>query len=1062
MRTPFVYSARGIFLFATVIIVSTCVPAQSQQPPTALAVAPRPLITQAIDESSLTTLKGNTHPLARPEFDLGTADGSLPMKRMLLVLKRSDEQERALRKVLDDQQDKHSASYHKWLTPEKFGRQFGPTDADMQTITTWLQSHGFEVGSTKSRTVLEFSGTAAQVQETFHTTIHKYLVNGEQHWANSTDPQIPTALTAAVTGIKTLHNFLKKPAIHVAEKTIPAKVVGKGRPEFTGTTGLHALTPNDYQTIYNATQALDSSSGGQGVTIAVVGRNDLYGGGQDVSDFRNVLGICCGNAPNVIVNGPDPGDAGGGEEAEATLDTSWAGALAPNATIDFVVSGSTNTTDGIDLSELYIIENNLGGIMTESFGGCELDTTSSDAQGTSLLAEQAAAQGITYIVSAGDTGAEGCDDLSETTAIGGISVNVLASTPFTVAVGGTMFNEHGDDSSYWGTNNSEAGSALSYIPENVWNETCTTQCESGQPPLAAGSGGASIYFSKPSWQSGVTGTSNDSVRDIPDVSLSAAGHDPYLLCLEGSCVPNSQGEIYFAAVSGTSAAAPSFASIMALVDGRNGQQGAANYVLYGLAAAQQTAGTACNASNITTLPTSTCTFNDVTSGNNSVPGETGYPTGDYSAATGYDLASGLGSVNVTNLFNNWNTVTFNPTTTAFDLNGATTTISISHGQSVSVLATVTPNSGSTAPTGDVVLYTTAGLAPSTLDLYHLSTGQVSGSTSELPGSGSTPYNVWAHYGGDSTYAPSDSNQISVTVTAEQSMTALSLQVTNLSGQILTGPFPFGSLVFVRADVVGQSGHGVPTGSVTFSDTAGPIPSLNPQISPPIPVSASPSLNSQGNTSIGDGIISFDAGNHSISASYSGDPSFSTSNSTTPITFTIQPGFVAVSGPTAVAITSPGQPGTTTMGIIASSNFTSAISFTCSGLPAEATCAPTSVSGQGPSNVVLANVVVSTTGQHTVTGHSNGQHYGLAALLGPVLPFGILFVVVPRRRRIGLLALLLLDLVVIVPACGGGGGGGGGNSQQKVDPGTPVGTYTVTVTAAAGSLIQQNAFTLVVQ
>src|SRR5260370_34207513 len=143
--------------------------------------ASHPLIVQPIDESQLTVLKGNTHPLARPEFDLGTAPAALPMQRMLLVLKHSPEQEFALNKLLDDQQDKSSPSYHKWLTPDEYGAQFGPTDADLQTITTWLQSHGFQVGSTKGRTVLEFSGSASQVQETCPTTIHKYVVNRHQH-----------------------------------------------------------------------------------------------------------------------------------------------------------------------------------------------------------------------------------------------------------------------------------------------------------------------------------------------------------------------------------------------------------------------------------------------------------------------------------------------------------------------------------------------------------------------------------------------------------------------------------------------------------------------------------------------------------------------------------------------------------------------------------------------------------------------------------------------------------------------------------------------------------------
>jgi subtilase family serine protease len=174
-------------LLVTLLALLYCAPSFAQHSSTqqeASLATPRPLITQPVDETQLTVLKGNTHPLARAEFDLGTAPATLPMRRMLLVLKRSPKQELALEKFLDDQQDKSSPSYHKWLTPEDYGRQFGPTDTDVQTITAWLQSHGFQVGTAKGRTVLEFSGSASQVQEAFHTAIHKYLVNGQQHWAN--------------------------------------------------------------------------------------------------------------------------------------------------------------------------------------------------------------------------------------------------------------------------------------------------------------------------------------------------------------------------------------------------------------------------------------------------------------------------------------------------------------------------------------------------------------------------------------------------------------------------------------------------------------------------------------------------------------------------------------------------------------------------------------------------------------------------------------------------------------------------------------------------------------
>jgi len=387
MPTRFLSFPQARFVVAAIFALFLPVALRAQDASTTSAgINLRPLITHAIDESQLTTLKGNTHPLARPEFDLGTAPASLPMERMLLVLKRSPEQEAALRKLLDDQQDKNSPSYHKWLTPEQFGKQFGPTDADMQTITSWLQSHGFQVGSTKGRTVLEFSGSASQVQEALHTAIHKYIVKGEQHWANASDPQIPTALTPAVTGVLTLHNFLKKPHLHLAKEPVLAEVVhnGKGKPQVTfppqnGQPALHALAPQDFAKIYSS-PAFSGGATGSGVTIGVVGRSNLFNGGEDVQDIASNVFGCCGNF-QIVLNGPDPGDVGGSDEAEATLDTTWSGATAPGATAEFVVSATTNSTDGVDLSEAYIVENNLTDIMTESFGACELLATDTQIKG---------------------------------------------------------------------------------------------------------------------------------------------------------------------------------------------------------------------------------------------------------------------------------------------------------------------------------------------------------------------------------------------------------------------------------------------------------------------------------------------------------------------------------------------------------------------------------------------------------------------------------------------------------------------------------------------------------
>jgi hypothetical protein len=608
------------------------------------------LITSTINAAQLFSVPKSTHPLATKQFDNGPAPDSLPMERMLLVLKRSPQREAALAQFLEELQTPSSPNFHQWLTPDEFGQQFGASDADVQAVTDWLESYGFQVQpASKGRTLIEFSGNAGQVRNAFHTEIHKFVVNGQEHWANASEQQIPVALASAVAGVSTLHNFISAPQVSVADTHVPATFTpGSSVPQFTAGGGAYYLAPGDYATIYNA-KPLYPAITGAGTTIAVVGRTNINA--ADVIAFRSLLGLPA-NPPNIIVNGPDPGDLGGGEEAEAVLDTSWAGAIATGATIDLVVSQTTSTTDGVDLSEAYIIDHNLANVMTESFGSCEASFTSAQEMALSSLAQQAAAQGITYTVSAGDAGSAGCDNFdSETSATGPISVNGLGSTPYHVAVGGTQFNEHGLPSLYWSPNNSSTGSsALSYIPEDVWNANCTgATCGTGS--ILAGGGGASVFFAKPAWQTSVAGIPADGARDVPDVSLTAAGHDAYLLCLDGSC--NSSSPAFYA-VYGTSAAAPSFAGIVALINQKTkSRQGQLAPELYYLAASESLS--ACNGSNTASLPAANCIFHDVTIGTNAVPGEANYNTisETYPATSGYDLASGLGSVNIANLVNSW-------------------------------------------------------------------------------------------------------------------------------------------------------------------------------------------------------------------------------------------------------------------------------------------------------------------------------------------------------------------------------------------------------------------------
>ncbi len=1049
----------------TVIVLSLfCIPCLVRQSNAqAEPATPPSLITQPIDESQLTVLHGNTYSLARPEFDLGTAPASLPMQRMLLVLKRSPEQESALRKLLDDQQDKASPSYHRWLTPEQFGKQFGPTDSDIQTITAWLQSHGFQVGTTKGRTVLEFSGSASQVQEAFHTTIHKYIVNGEQHWANSSDPQIPTALTPAVAGVLTLHNFIKKPAIHFTGDKLRAKVVPGIKPQVTfppqnGQPAINALGPQDYAVIYNITPAYTSNIVGNGVEIGVVGRSDPYPG-QDVQDFRNVFGAGNGafGAVNfgVLPNGEDPGDLGGDEEAEATLDSTWATALAPGAWVYLVVSATTNTTDGIDLSEADIIEAGVYNIMTESFSSCELYATDAQLAGQTAMAEQAAALGITYFVSTGDDGAEGCDDPTPAPATHPISVNYLASTAFNVAVGGTMFNENGDPSKYWTSAEPVSETAISYIPEDVWNESSLTNglwSSSGGASagnIEAGLGGTTPGVPKPYWQYGVEGIPQDGVRDLPDVSLTAASHDPYLLCLEGSCEPNAQGEIEVYFVSGTSASAPSFAGIMALVDQSNEPQGLANYVLYRLAATQSSYPSQCDGSNTVTAPASTCVFNDVTMGNNVVPGEAGT---DYQAGPGYDMTTGLGSVNVSNLVNDWGTVTFKPTTTTLSL---TTPPTITHGSPQPFSVTVTPNSGTGIPTGDVSLIT--GTAYGILGPWALSGGSISASTGALPGG---VYQVYARYGGDATYAPSISAESSyIEITPEPSITTLSVLTANQIGSFV--PFtggPFGSFVYLRADVAGKSGQGLPSGTVTFSDSFGPIPGLSSPLG----------LNTQANTATPHGVFTFDTGSHTISASYSGDNSFNPSSTTQSQSFTITPGFFAAVplNQSQVTIPAPGQSGSTSVSVNTSTGFSGTITLSCSGLPAGATCvfSQSSIVATGAPTNTSPTINVTTTAASTAAILNLPRHLhptnGLA--LASFMFISVALLGTSGRRRSSGFFLVMLAFVILLPGCGGGGGSGNNNQGPPPNSGTPTGSYNVVVNATSGSTASTTGFTLLVQ
>ena len=568
-------------------------------------------ITRPVEQNVRTRWSGSRHPLARPEFDAGRVRAEAPVQRIVLVLQPDAVQERDLERLLAAQQDPVSPQFHQWLTPEEFGRQFGLSDHDLNQIVRWLEDQGFAVEAVPAgRRQVVFSGTAGQIEKAFHTELHEYRVNGALHHANSTDLEIPSALAPALGGILSLNDFHSKP-MHTGIQ--PAGTA----PEYTSSSGVHYISPGDFAAIYNLGPLYGSSTNGKGQSIAIVARSNLNI--TDVEAFRASFGLIT-NDPTVIVNGSDPGVLANAELGEVQLDTEWAGAVAPNASIQVVVSGSTQGTDGVALSAQYIVNASLAPIVSVSFGNCESSLGRSGNQFWNALWQQAASQGMSVFVASGDSGAADCDDSPAATGTTA-DVNGLCSSPYATCVGGTQLNDTINPAQYWYSTNTNRVSAIGYIPEAAWNESGSA----GGSALWASGGGASHTYSKPTWQTG-RGVPADNHRDVPDVALASASHDGYLFYMNGSSYVGS----------GTSVAAPSFAGLMALIVSRQGtRQGNANPSLYTLAANQTRGGSA--------------VFHDITSGNNSVPGVSGY-----SAGAGYDQVTGLGSVNANLLVNAWN------------------------------------------------------------------------------------------------------------------------------------------------------------------------------------------------------------------------------------------------------------------------------------------------------------------------------------------------------------------------------------------------------------------------
>jgi subtilase family serine protease len=633
-------------------------------------------IPQNISSAQSWRMQGNVRPRLQPALDHGRVSASFPMQGMTLVFQLTATQQRSLEALLQQQMDPSSANYHRWLSPEEYAARFGLSQTDISRVAVWLRRQGFtNIIPARSRTWISFNGSAGQVESAFHTAIHQYLVDGQVHYANTVEPSLPGAFRGVVAAVGGLNDFRPQ----------PRAIVRSVQPYFTSSlSGNHFLAPDDFATIYDVHGLYGSGIDGAGQAVAIMGQSDLSkdSGHQDQYDvvtFRDVSKLPLVDLQIILVPGAsDPGIVQNDVD-EANLDVEWSGAVARNAKLIYVISHNA-----LFNSLQYTVDQSLAPVISLSYGDCEANFSSADISTLTGITQQANAQGQTIVASAGDSGPADCDLTTDPKdpvkiATHGYAVDVPASFPYVTGMGGTEFSE-GDQTGatqYWsGTNNSNNGSALSYIPETTWNDTALNGS------LAAGGGGVSTLFNKPAWQTG-TGVPNDGQRDVPDVSLSAsADHDGYLICSQSSCVNGyRQSNNDVTLIGGTSVAAPTFAGLVTLlVQQTNDRQGNVNPFLYGLAASAPNA------------------FHDITTGNNLVPCSQGSkdcpPSGmiGFSAGPGYDLATGLGSVDAGALAAAWN----GPTNPDFAVTAQTQSLTITRGSPVTDTITVSGLAGYSA------------------------------------------------------------------------------------------------------------------------------------------------------------------------------------------------------------------------------------------------------------------------------------------------------------------------------------------------------------------------------
>jgi len=806
-------------------------------------------------------------------FDKGPAPSAMLIRNMQIVLRMSAGQHRALETFIADRENSQSPAYHKWLTPEQFGARFGAPQEKVAKVTQWLRSSGMsDVGISRGRLFVAFSGTTEAVERALGCRVHVFEVKGKPHFANLDPPRIPSELGDAVAQVVGLDDFTAEPQWAKAPQS-----------QYVAASGETALGPDDLATIYDMTALYSLGIDGRGITVAVLGQTPV--GLDDYRAYRQLFGLAANDFQTAALPNSGSGTGSSGDRLEATLDLEMVGAVARNASILYVW-GST-----VDVAGLYVIDNQIAQIMSQSYASCE--TGGDDFY--QVMALQASAEGITWLSASGDSGAAGCDVAGASAANFGLNVMAPASAPNITAVGGTAF-ANGLLGECWGASNSASGgSAAGYVPESGW---------SGATEVLGGGGGVSALFSKPGFQSDV-GPQGTSGRLVPDVALAAATEPvPYLIVFNGSATM----------VGGTSAATPVFAGIVALVNQYLLAQGNANAPGMG----------DINPSLYLLAEQAPSVFHDVTAGSNDVPCTIGTPdcsTGvlGYAAGPGYDEATGLGSVDAYALASNWAMAVLEPSATSLSVSSNATEA----GQSISFAAQVTAGGVALDASPVEFYYSNPEFQASETILGTAitdATGKATLPTNLLP-SGTNA--IVAAATGTTKVSPSpDSN--AVTVTAVSIPTTVGVTASS-------GPYQTGQTVTLHVSVTGPAGSALASpaagnsfftaGTLCLYDSSGNLKS-------------SAALGGNGTANLTTVLVS---GANGFYVSYSGSAYAAPSQSsifvlnaaTQPVDFTLN-------GAGAVTLKA-GSSTSMSLTITPLNGFDQAIQFSCTGIPAGYTC-----------------------------------------------------------------------------------------------------------------------------